>query len=55
MQPKSILKFPNLLNLGSILPGQYGEAVIPLKSSSVAFLTFEISKNSISNGFFLVK
>jgi hypothetical protein len=55
MKSKSILKLPNQLNLGTILPGQYGEISLPLKSSSVAFLTLELSKRAVSCGFFLLR
>jgi hypothetical protein len=34
---KNLMKFPNLLNLGELLPGQYGEATLPFKSSSAVY------------------
>lgn len=55
MKNKSSLKLPSQLNLGTVLPGQYGEIVLPLKCSSVAFLNLELSKRSISAGYFLLK
>lgn len=55
MKSKSLLKLPSQLNLGTILPGQYGEMSLPLKSSSVAFLTLELSKRAISSGYFLLR
>lgn len=55
MKSKSLLKLPSQLNLGTILPGQYGEMVLPLKSPTVAFLTLELSKRAISAGFFLLR
>jgi len=55
MKSKSLLKLPSLLNLGAVLPGQYGEIVLPLKSVTVAFLNLELSKKAISSGFFLLK
>ncbi len=55
MLSKSVLKLPNQLNLGTVLPGQYGEAVLPLKSTSVSFLSLELSKRSIASGFFLLR
>ena len=55
MSSKSILKLPSQLNLGSILPGQYGELILPLKSSTVTFLNLTLSPKAISSGFFLLK
>lgn len=55
MKSKSLLKLPNQLNLGTILPGQYGEISLPLKSSSVAFLNLELSKRSTNLGYFLLR
>ena len=55
MISKSLLKLPNQLNLGTILPGQYGEIVLPLKSSAVAFLNLSLSSRAIKAGFFLLK
>lgn len=55
MNSKSLLKLPSQLNLGSILPGQYGEIVLPLKTSSVAFLNLTLSSKAVSCGFFLLK
>lgn len=49
------LKLPNFLNLGAILPGQYGEAILPLSSSTPLFLSLELTASSVKNGFFLVK
>ena len=43
MNSKSLLKLPNQLNLGTILPGQYGEIILPLKSSGVAFINLSLS------------
>ncbi len=55
MKSKSLLKLPNQLNLGTILPGQYGQICLPLKSSSVAFLNLELSKRAVSLGYFLLR
>ena len=55
MNSKSILKLPSQLNLGSILPGQYGEIVLPLKSSDVVFLNLSLTPKAIQAGFFLLK
>jgi hypothetical protein len=55
MKSKSLLKLPNQLNLGTILPGQYGEISLPLKSSSVAFLNIELSKRATNAGFFMLR
>ena len=55
MNSKSILKLPSQLNLGSILPGQYGEIILPLKTSEVAFLNLSLSPKAVSSGFFLIK
>ena len=51
----SLLKLPGQLNLGTILPGQYGEILLPLRAPAVAFLTLELSRRAISSGFFLVR
>lgn len=55
MNFKSLLKIPNQLNLGSILPGQYGEIVLPIKSLAVAFIKLSLSAKAVSSGFFLLK
>lgn len=55
MKSKFLLKLPNQLNLGTVLPGQYGEIALPLKCSSVAFLNLELSKRSIEMGYFLLR
>lgn len=55
MKSKSLLKLPSQLNLGIILPGQYGEAVLPLRSSAVAFLNLTLSQKAVNGGFFLLK
>lgn len=51
----SKLKLPNILNLGTVLPGQYGEAILSLSSQTVLFLSLTLNQNSIKNGFFLLK
>jgi hypothetical protein len=55
MSSKSLLKLPNQLNLGSILPGQYGEIVLPLRSPTVTFANLTLSSRSVNNGYFLLK
>lgn len=55
MNSKSLLKLPNQLNLGTILPGQYGEIVLPLNTSAVAFLKLGLSVKAVNAGFFLLK
>lgn len=55
MKSKFLLKLPSQLNLGTVLPGQYGEIALPLKCSSVAFLNLELSKRSIEMGYFLLR
>lgn len=55
MHSKSLLKLPNQLNLGSILPGNYGEIILPLKTSAVAFIKVELSPKAVNAGFFLLK
>ena len=55
MSSKSLLKLPNQLNLGSILPGQYGETILPLRSPAVAFLNLSLSNRSVNSGYFLLK
>ena len=55
MNSKSLLKLPNQLNLGAILPGQYGEIVLPLKSPGVAFINLSLSSKSAGSGFFLLR
>lgn len=55
MKSKFLLKLPSQLNLGTVLPGQYGEISLPLKCSSVAFLNLELSKRSIEMGYFLLR
>ena len=49
------MKLPNILNLGAVLPGQYGEAILPLYSEAPAFMTLELDQRSITSGFFLLK
>lgn len=49
------LKLPNLLNLGTILPGQYGESVLTLNFPDAAFLSLNLTPKAIANGFFLLK
>ena len=55
MKNASGIKFPNLLNLGTILPGQYGEAILSLSNPEPAFLTLTLTQKTIGNGFFLIK
>jgi hypothetical protein len=55
MKSKSLLKLPSQLNLGNILPGQYGEIMLPLKSSAIAFIELELSSKAVNSGFFLLK
>lgn len=55
MNSKSILKLPSQLNLGAILPGQYGEIVLPLRTSDIAFLNLSLTPKAIHAGFFLLK
>ena len=55
MKPKSLLKLPSQLNLGSVLPGQYAEIVLPLRSSMLAFLQLDLSSKAVNSGFFLLK
>lgn len=55
MNSKSLLKLPNQLNLGTILPGQYGEIILPLKSSGVAFINLSLSGKAVNSGFFLLR
>ena len=52
-EPK--LKLPNILNLGTVLPGQYGEAILSMSSKNALFLNLELSSKSIKNGFFILK
>ena len=49
------MKLPNILNLGTVLPGQYGEAVLPLYPEAPAFMTLELDQRSIASGFFVLK
>jgi hypothetical protein len=55
MKSKSLLKLPSQLNLGIILPGQYGEIMLPMKSSTIAFVELELNSKAINSGFFLLK
>lgn len=55
MISKSLLKLPSQLNLGHILPGQYGEIMLPFKTSSIAFIDLQLSSRAINSGFFLLK
>jgi hypothetical protein len=55
MISKSLLKLPNQLNLGAILPGQYGEIVLPLRASEVSFVNLSLSSRAVASGFFLLK
>lgn len=55
MNYKSLLKLPNQLNLGSILPGQYGEIILPIRTATVSFLNLSLNKKAGSSGFFLLR
>lgn len=55
MKNMSGLKLPSSLDLGTVLPGHYGESMLPLSSSELAFLTLSFTEKSLSNGFFLLK
>lgn len=55
MSSKALLKLPSQLNLGAILPGQYGETILPLHSSAVAFINLSLSVRAVNSGFFLLK